>query len=827
MGTVSEEPKQGHIYLQNDVSGEFDKVLATSKHSSVDTFLEHLMDLYTKASKSTQCVVVRTEVAQRYTALLCETRFQTSDDLMKHLLNLHVEYLKTASNNNTKETRERSVPRKSRKSQPKRNIKHTALLDSEDSGDHLTGSVTEDPWREVSVSSVEESETETSEVDLSRVKQEVIDVDDTNVKNSDKDEVRDAGPVCLTLRKPTWARESQIEVVEQYQHSIEEYNPKSTRQFTQPNWRSRSEPVGRQNAVAHVKQELVPLQVIPCADNSNSFEVAVRESMEPADEKLYDNSSLVDDDRLGYNYVLNSLASSPGPEGQRSNSLPSSPVQVPVNYLKSNPYTISSDEEEAEDLTISTPDQPHNLSTLKPQIQYAGSKGQDTLVKYDSNANAVPVTQFPNGQFISQTPVAIPQNLIFHDQQSSNNLVGQPQVLHFAQSNQGSAAQMVTNSGKELSRGNPPPLLVTGMPPLQLVNIRGPPPLTSPILIRPGLPAPNTTFKFHNTTPQMLAAANAVVSPPNNASQQRDVTSPVSAGQSSDGTSPQQLKRKRKRLEDTTVFRDPQEASLPFNGPNKYRFYCDVCDTGFTRKYTFNRHKCKGRVEKHYCQLCDKAYLSKYKLKDHILVKHEGQTVSCPECGKRFSSRSSMEMHKKQQHEGQYSIFCKVCGKGFNHTGHYYGHMNKHTNTKPFWCQQCGKRFYGSSYLHNHKQVCRGNNDLNYSCSICERKFKCELYLKKHMKIHDNTPIISNPNVTKVKDEDLAKAGVKVADPTTVNGAVFPETGQPVFPNIPDVSDSNSNSNSGALLIDEESQMEIDSFNNETAAIGAKQAVVA
>ncbi|XP_053375518.1 zinc finger and BTB domain-containing protein 24-like isoform X2 [Mercenaria mercenaria] len=186
MGTVSEEPKQGHIYLQNDVSGEFDKVLATSKHSSVDTFLEHLMDLYTKASKSTQCVVVRTEVAQRYTALLCETRFQTSDDLMKHLLNLHVEYLKTASNNNTKETRERSVPRKSRKSQPKRNIKHTALLDSEDSGDHLTGSVTEDPWREVSVSSVEESETETSEVDLSRVKQEVIDVDDTNVKNSDK-----------------------------------------------------------------------------------------------------------------------------------------------------------------------------------------------------------------------------------------------------------------------------------------------------------------------------------------------------------------------------------------------------------------------------------------------------------------------------------------------------------------------------------------------------------------------------------------------------------------------------------------------------------------
>ncbi len=152
--------------------------------------------------------------------------------------------------------------------------------------------------------------------------------------------------------------------------------------------------------------------------------------------------------------------------------------------------------------------------------------------------------------------------------------------------------------------------------------------------------------------------------------------------------------------------------------------------------------KCKGRVEKHYCQLCDKAYLSKYKLKDHVLVKHEGQTVSCPDCGKRFSSRSSMEMHKKQQHEGQFSIFCKICSKGFNHTGHYYGHMNKHTNTKPFWCQQCGKRFYGSSYLHNHKQVCRSNADFNYACDQCDRKFKCELYLKKHKKVHEATPII-------------------------------------------------------------------------------------
>jgi hypothetical protein len=95
-------------------------------------------------------------------------------------------YLKTASNNNSKESKERSVPRKSRKSQPKRNIKHTVVLDSEDSGDHLIEEVTEDPWREVSVSSIEESETDRSEVDLSRVKLETSDVEDLSSKHSDK-----------------------------------------------------------------------------------------------------------------------------------------------------------------------------------------------------------------------------------------------------------------------------------------------------------------------------------------------------------------------------------------------------------------------------------------------------------------------------------------------------------------------------------------------------------------------------------------------------------------------------------------------------------------
>lgn len=647
---------------------------------------------------------------------------------------------------------------------------------------------------------------------------------------------RETVPLCLTLGKPTLARGAVANTGSLFQyalggnHSSIEYKPKAMRPFTQSNWRSTSEPVSRENAVLHVKAEPKALQVNPQTGRVACFEATLSESVVATDNKFFNDSPLADDDRLGYNYVLNSLASSPGADGLRSNSLPSSPMQMPLKYPKSISYTctISSDEEEPEDLSLTTnidTEQPHNLSISKLQMPKF-DKDQDNLVKYDSNANAVPIAQFANGQFVSPTQLAIPHNLLYHDPCTTTNLVGQPQVLQLAQSKHpGSVAQMVSTNGNQTMAGNLPPLFVAGMP---LLNVCGPRPLTSPVLIRP-----KTNLKFINAPPQMLLPISSVLSPSSSTPQQIMVTSPTSGGQSSDAGSPQHMRRKRKRLEDTTVFRDPQEASLPFNGPNKYRFYCDVCDTGFTRKYTFNRHKCKGRVEKHYCQMCDKAYLSKYKLKDHILVKHEGQTVSCPECGKRFSSRSSMEMHKKQQHEGMYSIFCKICNKGFNHTGHYYGHMNKHTNTKPFWCQQCGKRFYGSSYLHNHKQVCRGNNELNYACNVCDRKFKCELYLKKHMKIHDNIPIIANPNLTKATDEDLTEAGVQVADIAILNGSVYPDAEQPVFPNGPDISDSNSNSNSGALVIDDEvnkMDMEMDSFEDETPAVSesqTKQAVVA
>jgi len=85
------EVPSGHIYLQKDVSGEFDKSKVSSKFTSPDAFLEHLLELFIKTQHQTCTVQVRADLAQKFTAVQCTSPFRSSDDLMRHLLNLHVE----------------------------------------------------------------------------------------------------------------------------------------------------------------------------------------------------------------------------------------------------------------------------------------------------------------------------------------------------------------------------------------------------------------------------------------------------------------------------------------------------------------------------------------------------------------------------------------------------------------------------------------------------------------------------------------------------------------------------------------------------------------
>lgn len=88
---MKHEASCGHIYLQKDVSGEFERSMQATTHTSPDLFLEHLLELFIKSEAETKVVKVRTDLAQKFTSVQCKTPFRSNEDLMRHLLNLHVE----------------------------------------------------------------------------------------------------------------------------------------------------------------------------------------------------------------------------------------------------------------------------------------------------------------------------------------------------------------------------------------------------------------------------------------------------------------------------------------------------------------------------------------------------------------------------------------------------------------------------------------------------------------------------------------------------------------------------------------------------------------
>ena len=76
---------------------------------------------------------------------------------------------------------------------------------------------------------------------------------------------------------------------------------------------------------------------------------------------------------------------------------------------------------------------------------------------------------------------------------------------------------------------------------------------------------------------------------------------------------------------------------------------------------------------------------------------------SCTQCTKTFKTKAAMKLHMtvhKTQEERQYG--CQVCGRRFLHRHHLVVHQRKHSGEKPFECSACKKTFMAIFLLHKH-----------------------------------------------------------------------------------------------------------------------------
>ena len=123
-------------------------------------------------------------------------------------------------------------------------------------------------------------------------------------------------------------------------------------------------------------------------------------------------------------------------------------------------------------------------------------------------------------------------------------------------------------------------------------------------------------------------------------------------------------------------------------------------------------------------------------LASHIKVAHHNERFMSNGCSKTFGTSSGLRTHEKW-HDGIFTYLCPTCGQGFNYKSRSDTHMTKHSGEKLFVCSSCNKNFNNPSNLAQHKNIC-GVQTRCHVCPKCPKKFKCRIYLKEHLKIHED-----------------------------------------------------------------------------------------
>ncbi|XP_044746248.1 zinc finger protein 141-like isoform X1 [Coccinella septempunctata] len=193
---------------------------------------------------------------------------------------------------------------------------------------------------------------------------------------------------------------------------------------------------------------------------------------------------------------------------------------------------------------------------------------------------------------------------------------------------------------------------------------------------------------------------------------------------------------------------------------NKY--FCELCNKGFTRKFDMQRHKKlkhdeiddvsnsedrlrnkeiidKCRVNEngksiYECYICSQRTNHSYNLIRHMTIHTGVKPYVCHICGKNFRLDSSFRKHIKQFHEGVKNYSCEICDKNFGTKSARNEHLNTHSDQRPYSCDICQKSFKQKSSLYVHKLF--HDQNFKFECAQCGKKFRRAQELLIHDRIH-------------------------------------------------------------------------------------------
>lgn len=167
------------------------------------------------------------------------------------------------------------------------------------------------------------------------------------------------------------------------------------------------------------------------------------------------------------------------------------------------------------------------------------------------------------------------------------------------------------------------------------------------------------------------------------------------------------------------------------NAGNEKKFRCKKCKTMVT---SMEEHmKVSEACLQHICYICGERFGYWRQKQKHLVEVHAApkRSYKCPECDMIFQTSQTLKEHFVISHTEDY-MSCIHCGVKFDNKYRLGRHMLTHTGEKAFTCNVCSKRYSRQSTLNQHMWI--HSKVKRHECEICGKTFNQKVCWKTHMK---------------------------------------------------------------------------------------------
>ncbi|XP_035713671.1 zinc finger protein 596-like [Folsomia candida] len=175
---------------------------------------------------------------------------------------------------------------------------------------------------------------------------------------------------------------------------------------------------------------------------------------------------------------------------------------------------------------------------------------------------------------------------------------------------------------------------------------------------------------------------------------------------------------------------------------------CKVCGKISKHPATLSRHMANihGKRDPSICHICEKPFSSSQHLKRHIneihsTVDRPRMTCIFPGCEKSYLCKyEAMKHHRIEHSENPIQFPCILCGKWFNLRSKLHQHIPTHTTEKPYNCPICGRSFPHKASMKRHEKTHLAQSDRDvFQCDVCPQTFVRRDALQHHIRVvHEN-----------------------------------------------------------------------------------------